>query len=110
MIILFSSTITGILAATGVSLLCFGLYGISSMYFVNDIVKPHEKVRAQMLVSMSGALAAILANPLAGFIADQFGVHTLNLACAIFQMVALALMLVCAWLQNAQERGPAYPQ
>ena len=107
LIILFSGSIPGILTAASSSLFCFGLYGISSMYFVNDIVKPHEKVRAQVLVSMSGALAAIFANPIAGMIADQFGVYTLNLACAICQLTALALMLICAWLQNAQERSPA---
>lgn len=106
LIILFSSSMAGILAATSVSLLCYGLYGISSIYFVNDIVQPHEKVRAQVLVTMSGALAAIVANPLAGFVVDQFGVHTLNVACAISQMLAVALMLLCAGLQNAQEKAP----
>lgn len=110
MILLFSGSMAGIFTATAVSLLCYGLYGISSMYFINDIVKPHEKVRAQMLVAMSGALAAILANPLAGMMVDQFGVRALNLACAVFQTAALALMLICAWLQNTQEHSPAYPQ
>jgi PPP family 3-phenylpropionic acid transporter len=108
LIVLFSSNMGGVLAATSVSLLCYGLYGISSVYFVNDIVKPHEKVRAQVLVTMSGALAAIVANPLAGFVVDCFGVSALNLVCAICQMLALGLMLLCAAFQNAEEKTPAF--
>jgi len=105
-IIHFSNGMGGILLAMAASLLCYGLYGLSSVYFVNDIVRPHERVRAQVLVTMSGALAAIVANPLAGLVVDQFGVNTLNLACAICQTLALMLMLLCAWLQNAGELAP----
>ena len=105
-IIHFSNGMGGILFAMAVSLLCYGLYGLSSVYFVNDIVRSHERVRAQVLVTMSGALAAIVANPLAGLVVDQFGVKALNLACAICQMLALMLMLLCAWLQNTGELMP----
>lgn len=106
-IVLFSKSMPGILSATAVSLMCFGLYGISSVYFVNDIVQPQERIRAQVLVSMSGALAAIFANPLAGVIVERFGVHTLNIICVICQAMGLGLMLLCAALQNHQEQTPA---
>ncbi len=106
LIILFAQSLVGIMTAMAFSLFCFGLYGISSVFFVNDIVKPHEKVRAQVLVSMSGALAAIFANPAAGFVVDQFGVATLNLICTILHVVAMMLMLLCAWLQNNAELSP----
>ena len=107
LIILFAGNITGVFIATASSLFCYGLYGISSVFFVNDIVRSHEKVRAQVLVAMSGALAAILANPLAGFVVDRFGVHTLNVFCAVFQFAALITMTLCAWLQNNTEAGAA---
>lgn len=104
LIILLAKGLPGIMIAMASSVFCFGLYAISSVYFVNDIVKPHEKVRAQVLVSTSGALAAIVANPLAGVIVDRYGVGTLNLVSVIIQSMALMMMLLCAWLQNEGEK------
>ncbi len=112
-LIYFSSSLAGIYAAMAVSVFCFGLYGMTSVFFVNDIVKYNEKVRAQTLVTASGAFSAIIYNLGAGWIVQTYGIRRLNLICMLMQVVAAALMGLCAWLQMRDEktRGirPAMP-
>ena len=102
--IYFSGGIIGIYMAMAFSLFCFGLYGITSVYFVNDIVRQNEKVRAQSLVTASGALSAILSNSVAGWVVQTYGINRLNLICVILQAIAASLMVYCAWLQLQNEK------
>ena len=102
--IYFSGGIIGIYMAMAFSLFCFGLYGITSVYFVNDIVRQNEKVRAQSLVTASGALSAILSNSVAGWVVQTYGINMLNLICVILQVIAASLMVYCAWLQLQNEK------
>lgn len=109
LMILFSSGIAGVYLAMVTSIFCFGLYGITSVYFVNGITKENEKVRAQSLVTASGALSAVLSNPVAGWVVQNHGIGTLNLVCAVLQLVAAALMVYCAVLHARQEKLPMAP-
>ncbi len=106
-IIYFSTSLAGIYTAMAVSVLCFGLYGMTSVFFVNDIVRYNEKVRAQTLVTASGALAAIANNLTAGWIVETYGIARLNLVCMLLQVVAASLMFLCAWMQTRAEKFPA---
>ncbi len=113
MLIYFSSSLAGIYAAMAVSVFCFGLYGMTSVFFVNDIVRYNEKVRAQTLVTASGAFSAIIYNLGAGWIVQAFGIRTLNLICMLLQVIAASLMGLCAYLQMQDEKNrgirPALP-
>ncbi len=103
-IIFFSTGIAGIYLAMAFSVFCYGLYGITSVYFVNDIVRQNEKVRAQSLIFISGALASILGNMAAGLVVQHLGIDSLNLICMILQAIAAILMAVCAFLQLKQDK------
>ncbi len=103
-IIYFSSGILSIYFAMAFSVFCYGLYGVTSVYFVNDIVRQNEKVRAQSLIFTSGALAAILGNTGAGVVVQNLGIDALNLICVIFQGIAALLMGYCAYLQLKQDK------
>jgi PPP family 3-phenylpropionic acid transporter len=106
-IIYFSGSLAGVYSAMAFSVFCFGLYGATSMFFVNDIVKYNEKVRAQTLVTATGAFSAFINNLTSGWIVDQFGIGRLNLICMLLQFVAVALMGVCAWMQLQSEKYPS---
>lgn len=98
-----------IYVAMALSVFCFGLYGITSVYFVNDAVKQNEKVRAQSLVTSSGALAAILGNSCAGWVVQTYGIDRLNLICLLLQTVAMLLMFYTALLHRQEEKRKQPP-
>ena len=104
LIILFSTGIFGVYLAMAYSLFCFGLYGITSVYFVNSIVRQNERVRAQSLITVSGALSAVISNLAAGWVVQTYGISRLNLICAIFQAIAAGLMFYCAYLHLQSEK------
>lgn len=112
LILYLATGMGGIYAAMALSVMCFGLYGITSVYFVNGIVRPNERVRAQSLVTASASLSAILSNLTAGLVVERFGIATLNLVCVILQAIAALLMFYCAYLHQRHEKraaGPAAP-
>lgn len=115
LIILFSGGMVGIYIAMAFSVFCFGLYGISSMFYANSIARPGEKVRVQSLIGISGALSAIISNPLAGFVVQHYGIQALNILCAVFLAIASLLMFYSAGLHLQQEKSqrgnapPAFP-
>ncbi|MDI9521095.1 MAG: MFS transporter [Bacillota bacterium] len=103
-IIYLSGGIGGIYFAMAFSVFCYGLYGVTSVYFVNDIVRQNEKVRAQSLIFISGALASIIGNTTAGVVVQSLGIGALNLICMALQAVAAMLMAYCAWLQHKKDK------
>ena len=105
LIIHLSSGMGGVYAAMAYSVFCFGLYGITSVYFVNGIVRQNERVRAQSLVTASGALSAIISNSAAGWVVQRHGINTLNLICVILQAIAAVLMAYCAYLHLQSEKA-----
>lgn len=110
-VLIYTATgIGGIYVAMSMSIFCFGLYGITSVYFVNDIVQRNEKVRAQSLVTASGALSAILSNSLAGWVVQTYGIDRLNLICVFLQAIAMLLMFYTAYLHRQEEKKKQPPQ
>ncbi|HSK69733.1 MAG TPA: MFS transporter [Candidatus Limnocylindria bacterium] len=108
-ILYFAGSLGGVYTAMAVSILAFGLFGVTSVYFVNDMVRVNEKVRAQALVAVSGSLAAIVNNLTSGWIVDNWGIERLNLVCMLLQAVAFTLMAACAWMQAKSEKRPMRP-
>lgn len=102
----FADSMTGVYLSLMISVFCFGLFAISSMYFVNDIVRHNEKVRAQTLIAVCGAFSAILGNLGAGLVIDRFGIDVLNLVCVFLQVIAALLMFLCAYMQLRGEKTP----
>ncbi len=90
-------------AAMALSIFCFGVYGFASVYFVNGLVRPGEKVRAQGLVSLCGSLAGIISSMFAGFVIDNLGLKALLIFSSAVMLAALLLMLRCSRL--VQQKG-----
>lgn len=105
LILFLAQTLQVFYLAMCISFLCFGLYGSCSLFFVNTIVKPCEKVRAQSLVAMCGAVGGILGNSIAGNMIDSFGIPALNLVCFIFHSMAFILMIFAARAEDKNEKN-----
>lgn len=108
-LLLFSTGMGTIYVAMGLSILCFGLYGVASVYFVNDLVRPNEKVRAQTLVTASSAVANMVGSLGAGWVVDAYGITRLNLISSLLMLVAAVLMLACARTQAKEEKHLLMP-
>ena len=82
-----------ILASSVLSLVAMGLYGVSSVYFVNSIVKEDEIVRGQSLLSLCGTsgLAAVLGALLGGMLMEALGISALFFICAGLSLLAMGL-------------------
>lgn len=86
-----------IYAIASLNLVCFGLYGFATVFFVNSLVPDGQAVRAQSLATLcyTGGIGGILGNVLAGNLLDRFGLRVPMLIGAGICLVAALLMLVC---------------
>ncbi|MHC1785868.1 MAG: MFS transporter [Christensenellales bacterium] len=95
LILTVAGSMTVIYVAMLLSVFCFGLYGFASVFFVNKLVKPGEKVRAQGLVSLCGSLGGIVASLFSGVLMDTVGLQALLILSAVIMLLAFLLMLSC---------------
>ena len=79
------------------SMLCFGIYGFSSVLFVNSISGEHEKVRAQSLLSLcyTGGIGGILGNLLGGALIDVIGLDALFMVSSALCLLGAVIMILC---------------
>ncbi len=104
LIISFAGNMPVIYFAMAISVLCYGLYGVSSTFFANNIVSKGEKVRAQGLVILASNVGGILGNVLAGLLLDNAGIkYLLYVSCAI-EFFAAIVMLICAKKEASLEK------
>lgn len=79
------------------NMFCFGIYGISSVVFINDIVLSDQKVRGQALVTIcfTGGLGSIIGNALSGFIMENMGLTYLMWISTFISFIAVFVMILC---------------
>lgn len=94
-LLVFAPSIGILYTAMVMNVFCFGLYGFASVYFVNRLVKPGEKVRAQGLITLCGSLGGIIANLFSGVIMDTWGLKPLLVLSSAIVLISFLLMLVC---------------
>ena len=102
--LVFAHSIGILYTAMAMNIFCFGLYGFASVYFVNKLVKPGEKVRAQGLITLCGSLGSIIANLFSGVIMDTWGLKPLLVLSSAIVLISFLLMLVC--LRMLQGKKP----
>lgn len=102
-LLLTAASMVAIYIAMALNFFCFGLYGVASVYFVNDMVRTNEKVRAQTLVTASGALANMIGSLGAGWLVDHLGITRLNLLNVVLVASAAVVMIWCAYTQTKEE-------
>lgn len=95
LLLVFAPNMGLLYAAMGLSVFCFGLYGFASVYFVNKLVKPGEKVRAQGLLTLCGSFGGIIANLFSGMIMDAWGLKQLLILSSSIVSISFLLMITC---------------
>lgn len=85
-----------IIAAMTLSIFCFGLFGFSSVYFINGIVKDTEKVRGQSLLGLccSGGIATVLGSFLGGVLIDSLGLNFFLIVSTFLTFLGFVFMLL----------------
>ena len=80
------------------SIFCFGIYGFSSVLFVNSIAGEQEKVRAQSLLSLcyTGGIGGILGNILGGSLIDVIGLDRLFIVSSCLCLTGAVVMVLCS--------------
>ena len=104
LVLLGANTMATVYIAMGLSIFCFGLYGVASVFFVDALVLPGEKVRAQGLTTLCGSFGGILSNLMSGMILDLWGLKTLLAISSVVMAASLALMVMC-WRMYAGNKG-----
>lgn len=101
-LLLFARSISVVYLAMSLSMFCFGLFCLSSVYFVDSLANEGEKVRAQGMVALCGSVAGIVSTVMAGSIIETFGLKTLLSLNAMILLSALALMVRCNAISRQQ--------
>ncbi len=94
-LLLISRNITLVYIAMSLNILCFGLYCISSVYFVNGLVRAGERVRAQGLVALCGAAGGIIGSVFAGSVLETRGIDALLLINTLVSLLGAFIMIIC---------------
>ncbi|NLD52162.1 MAG: MFS transporter [Clostridiales bacterium] len=104
-----ANTVAMLYLAMLLSFFCFGLYGFSSVYFVDGLVLPGERVRAQSLNTICGSIGAILSSLLSGLVMDAWGLEAMLWLSALIVALSCALMFLCRHmhLKGSFDRTPA---
>lgn len=92
-------------AALALNIFCYGIYGVGSVLFVNSLLGPGEKVRAQGLVVLGGSLGGILSSLLSGILLDSCGLKPMLMISTGISVLGFLLMLWCRRLANQGAKG-----
>jgi len=77
-------------------ILCYGIWGVASVIFANQIVPHEQTVRAQSLASFCVSIGGIIGSTLSGVLMEKFGMDfTLDLGWMVI-LCAACLMALCA--------------
>ena len=93
----FAPSLGFIYVVMAFSMFCYGIYGFSSVMFVNKIVAPNQKVRGQSLIALCfvGGIASIIGNVIFGTMLDLFGLKSVLYLSCCFGFVSVMVMAAC---------------
>lgn len=95
LLLVIAGNMAGIYIAMATNLLCFGIYCVASVYFVDSLVLPGEKVRAQGLIMLCSSAGGIVSSLLSGVILDAWGLRTLLVLSSAILALALVFTVLC---------------
>lgn len=96
-IIAFATSLGIIYGASALNILCSGIYVFASVIFVNDIVRPTEKVRAQSLAALFYSIGSVIGNFLSGQLIDVIGMTNTMTINGIICILSGIMMFVVGW-------------
>ncbi|NLC33230.1 MAG: MFS transporter [Clostridiales bacterium] len=93
--LMIAGSISLIYLAVFFNMFCYGLYGITSVFFVDHLSRPGEKVRTQSLTVLCGSAAGIISSLISGLVLENFGLQAMLIMLATVTFLGFILMLVC---------------
>ena len=106
-LLMVAGSITVVYIAVLFNMFCYGLYGISSVYFVDSLSHAGEKVRTQSLTVLSGSVAGIVSSLVSGLVLESFGLPAMLVMLTFVTFLGFILMLVCSRMYKSQNKTPA---
>lgn len=94
-LLMISQSMPVVYLAMSFNIFSFGLYCITSVYFVNDLVRAGERVRAQGLVALCGAAGSIIGSVFAGYVLDTHGIQALLTINVLVTLGSAFIMILC---------------
>lgn len=88
--------VTGMYMIQGLQMFGFALFVVASVYYVNMIMKEHDRVKGQAFMTMTNTLGGVLGSSIGGALIDGFGIQTLLLASTAVAACGMVLMSVAA--------------
>ncbi len=88
---LLAPNILGIYVAQGIQILGFALQVPASVYYVNQLMRPEDRVKGQAFMTVTNTLGSIAGSLIGGVLLDIFGVRALLFSATI---VAVAGMFI----------------
>lgn len=86
--------------ASAMNLFCVGFYAFATVVYVNSIVTPTEKVRAQSLMALCLSVGSIAGNAYSGFMVDAVGISATLLCSSLLCVIAGIGMILSGSLKK----------
>lgn len=84
----------GLAVSQSMQILAYALFTMSSIYFANQAVRPHNRVMAQGLLIGSGEAGFMLGGLIGGIVLDHLSIRALLWMAVIVSMIGSALLLI----------------
>lgn len=105
LLLALSTSVGMVYAALSLNIFCYGIYCVGSVLFVNGLLGPGEKVRAQGLVALGSSLGGILSSLFSGMLLDSLGLKPMLMISTAVSVIGFLLMLRCRQLAHKAEKG-----
>lgn len=84
---------SGIILASGLQIFSWGLYSISSVEYVSEIIDGEQAARAQSYLASAAPIGAFFAMLSGGFVLEKLGVPSLLLLSTVFGLLGSVILL-----------------
>ncbi|MGX7420598.1 MFS transporter [Carnobacterium gallinarum] len=91
-VFLFAPSVGMIYFGQGLQFLSFALYIPASVYYINGIMRPEDKVKGQAIVIVAMTLGGVFGNLLGGVLLDSYGIFIMLLAGLISSLLGTILV------------------
>jgi MFS transporter, PPP family, 3-phenylpropionic acid transporter len=110
LIIFISPNVSWIYVGLVASIFANGIFYIASVYFINEIVKPNERMRGQALFGLCSfaGLGMLIGEAMDGVLVDRFGLDAMMLLCSACGLISIALIIITSYLHKkhlGEEKG-----
>lgn len=91
---LFTTTIAGFYAVQLFQMFGWGMITVSSVYYVDTVMKPEDKIKGQTYMNMTHTIASVIGSLSGGVLIDTCGVNGMLITAAVSGALGTGIMLL----------------